>query len=478
MSTRAEQNTRTGGVGIYVRISSDKIGAGIGVENQRADCDNLRATEQLPAAELYVDNDLTANAPAGKLPRRPAYARLVEDITARRITTVIVWHTDRLHRTPRELEDLIDLVELNPVTIRTVKAGFIELSTPAGRAVARTLCAWAKYESEHKADRVRLRARAKAEHGEAEKGGNLRPFGYDNDRVTVVEEEAAEVRWMCDQILSGVSFRGIAADLTRRGIPTISGAHWQIQTIQKILLSPRIAGLRAHRGEIVATGKWPALVDRDRWEAVRAVINQPGRTRHYGPRKYLLTGGTAVCGLCGKPLTSKSSVKGTPGLVCSSGAPGYGCGKIRITTLPLEDYVAAWALERLARPELVGELNRPDQPDTSALVASIERDEWRLDALAAAFSDTDADPVAYRKAAARVTANIDDARRKLRALTTTRHVAASYDPATITDKWPNIDLDRQRALLRLVVDRVEIGPARRGLNRFDDSRVTIVPALR
>jgi DNA invertase Pin-like site-specific DNA recombinase len=71
---------------------------------------------------------------------------------------VIAWHTDRLHRSSRELEEFIDICEGAGVAVETVKAGPVDFSTPAGRAVARTLGAWARYESEHKAERIRRKA--------------------------------------------------------------------------------------------------------------------------------------------------------------------------------------------------------------------------------------------------------------------------------------------------------------------------------
>lgn len=71
---------------------------------------------------------------------------------------MIAWHTDRLHRSSRELEEFIDICEGAGVAVETVKAGPVDFSTPAGRAVARTLGAWAGYESEQKAERIRRKA--------------------------------------------------------------------------------------------------------------------------------------------------------------------------------------------------------------------------------------------------------------------------------------------------------------------------------
>ncbi|MDQ3761576.1 MAG: recombinase family protein [Actinomycetota bacterium] len=49
----------------------------------------------------------------------------------------------------------MDLCERVGVAVETVRAGPVDLSTPAGRAVAPMLWAWARYESEHKAEQIR-----------------------------------------------------------------------------------------------------------------------------------------------------------------------------------------------------------------------------------------------------------------------------------------------------------------------------------
>lgn len=119
-----------------------------------------------------MDNDLSAYS--GKA--RPEYERLLEDMRSGRIDAVVAWHPGRLHRSPRELEDFVDVVEKAGATVETVAAGAVDLSTPSGRMVARMLGAASRYESEHKAERVRRKHMELAERGIPTKGGH-RPFG-------------------------------------------------------------------------------------------------------------------------------------------------------------------------------------------------------------------------------------------------------------------------------------------------------------
>jgi site-specific DNA recombinase len=128
---------------IYARISQDRVGAGLGVARQREDCQQLVADRGWTLTGVYEDNDISAYS--GKL--RPGYRQLLDDIHGGQIDAVVAWHTDRLHRSPRELEEWIDACERGNVITVTVRAGELDLATAAGRMVARMLGAAARHES-------------------------------------------------------------------------------------------------------------------------------------------------------------------------------------------------------------------------------------------------------------------------------------------------------------------------------------------
>jgi site-specific DNA recombinase len=163
---------------MYARISEDREGAGLGVERQLEDQCALFAQLGLCLTGVYVDNDLSAFT--GR--PRPDYLAMLAALDAGRARVVTSWHTDRLHRTPKELETYIDLGERRGIVTHSVKAGPLDLATPSGRAVARTLCAWARFESEHKGERVRAARRQAAEQGRWQ--GGCRPFGFESDGTT------------------------------------------------------------------------------------------------------------------------------------------------------------------------------------------------------------------------------------------------------------------------------------------------------
>ena len=70
-------------------------------------------------------------------------------------------------------------------------------------------------------------------------------------------------------------------------------------------MSHRNAGLAVYRGDPVGEGDWPAIVDRDLLDGVRAILTRKDR-RIGGTssgRKHLLSG-LAVCGKCGQTMGS------------------------------------------------------------------------------------------------------------------------------------------------------------------------------
>jgi site-specific DNA recombinase len=152
-----------------VRISRDRVGAGLGVERQEQDCRALAERQGLEVVSVLADNDMSAYS--GR--PRPAYLELLQLIRTGQVQTVLAGHTDRMHRSPVELEEFITACELQNVDVRTVQAGAIDLSSASGRMGARIYGAVARHEVEHAIER---RKAAKLQAAKAGKwSGGQRP---------------------------------------------------------------------------------------------------------------------------------------------------------------------------------------------------------------------------------------------------------------------------------------------------------------
>jgi site-specific DNA recombinase len=209
----------------------------------------------------------------------------------REFDVILAYSNSRLTRRPLELEELIRLHESTGVRLATVVSGDDDLSTADGRMVARIKASVDAAEAERVSERTRRAKLQRARQGQPMTGGG-RPFGYANDRLTVIDAEAAAIRDAARRVLGGESLVSIVSDWNRTGTPaTVHGGLWTQRTLRGILRSPRIAGLSEHRGKVVGAAVWPAIIDRDSWERIRAEISAPGHGKH---EHRLLPGCTAA----------------------------------------------------------------------------------------------------------------------------------------------------------------------------------------
>jgi DNA invertase Pin-like site-specific DNA recombinase len=141
------------------------------------------------------------------------------------VDSVLAWAPERLHRSPRELEDFLELIEHHGVVVETVKAGTWDVSTSNGRLVARMLGPVSRAESERTGERVsRAHQQAKA----PGRGRGPIPYGMRaRDLPDLPEpdpEQSAVVRDIYARVLRGDTLTQIAADLTTAGAPPRRGA--------------------------------------------------------------------------------------------------------------------------------------------------------------------------------------------------------------------------------------------------------------
>ena len=444
-------------VAIYARISSDPDHDHLGVDRQLADCRDFAQSHGWPILDEYVDDDKSAWS--GKL--RPAYRRMLADIEDGQVDAVVVWHTDRLHRHPRELEEYIDLCAPRGVPTHSVTSGALDLTNPNGQFVARVHGAAARMESDNKSRRIRR------------KHEELAQAGYLADRRTVDPDEAAIVREAAERILAGDSLRSLANNLNARGISTVSGAPWKQQVLRRMLLSARISGQRAHHGEIVAPGEWGAIITPEQTARLHALLSDPARRTNRAVRRYLLTG-LLRCALCQSPLVARPRVDGSRRYICAKGPGLPGCGGVAILAETLEPFIVEAVLHRLDSPALAAALDGADAPSALLSAARIEAETSgrELEQLAAAYGERQIGWTEFLAARKPIEARIDAAKRTLarhsRASAVLPYVGAS---SKLREAWPELSLSRQRAVVVAVLDRVFIGRGKPGRTSFDEDRV-------
>ncbi len=453
---------------IYCRISDDRTGERAGVTRQEADCQALADRKSWPVTDVLVDNDV--GAWSGKA--RPAYTALLAGIKDGRYDAVIVWHLDRLTRRPADLETFFDVCDAAGVKDLASCTGDIDLSTHDGRFMARILGAVARKESDDKSRRCARKHLELAEQGRPV--GGTRPFGYEADKVTVRESEAALIREAAGRVLAGDTLWAITADWGATGIPASRGGRWTQTAIRRILTSARVAGWRSLDGTVVARGTWDPILDEVTWRRVTAILAERGTVGFPRARRYLLTG-YLWCGKCGTRLIARATSGRKRTYVCSSHPDKGGCGGTRITAEALEADVVGQALAVLASPEFAAHLAETTAGDgDAALVEGIQDLEQRLEQLARDHYVAQVISRAQLVAASQRLEHEAAALRRRLALSRQRHVLAPVLATGVgATEFADLSLDRQRAVIGELIDRITIGPGTPGLGRYDPGRATI-----
>ncbi|MQA85896.1 MAG: recombinase family protein [Streptosporangiales bacterium] len=473
--------------GVYVRISMDRTGAGLGVARQeddgRAECER----RGWRVRDVYVDNDVSATS--GK--PRPEWLRLLADVQAGRINAIVCWHVDRLTRSPREPEDVIELHDKYGVELATC-TGEIDLSTPTGRFIARTLGTAARHEAEHKAERHRLANAQAARLGK--RHGGARPFGYrwvfewidegdDKPRRVIREEvdktEALYIRKAARRVLAGESVRSVAAWLNAEGVRTRQGNPWTVASLTNLLVSARISGRREYKptdsyrgrrrplvGQIVKKNAYPKIITVEQSDALRALLTRPERRRNQQARSYLLSG-IFRCGRegCEHGLRGRRH-HGKPRYQCISGPGLPGCGKVAIYAEPAEDEVRDRVLIALSSPKFFDTLMRAatrDQDqggDTEGVSERLHALEEQRAVLAGEWARrtiTHAEWMAARQA-------LDEETEELtRQLARSEHARALAEWATMEgddlwQRWAQMSDGAKRGLVAACVARIDVLP--------------------
>ncbi len=452
---------------IYARISLDRNGASLGVERQIEDCQALASDRGWQVVGTYVDNDISAYS--GK--PRPGYRTLLSDIDAELVDVVVAWHTDRIHRSPRELEEWIELSERKRVATVTVRAGELDLSTAAGRMVARMLGAAARHESEQKSERVR---RARQQAAAMGKHHGKLGYGYDVDG-TIDVGQATIVREIAARILAGESLFSITSELNARRIPSPGGSSWRSPNLRSMIMRGSLCGWREWEpggrghghGELVAKGEWAAILDRETTEQLRALLTDPARRRGRQPQ-HLLTG-ILVCGRCESRMSGGPDGAGGHRYACSA-QPGLSrCGRCTVSGPPVDALVTEAVFAALTGSPMPAS---PAAAPPAESVAELEDARRRLATLAEEYAAGRISHGEWAAARAVVVNRLERAQAELQSAP--RGAALGQVPRERNELerwWADATLDRQRAVLKVLIERVVVRPAGKGGNRFDASRI-------
>jgi DNA invertase Pin-like site-specific DNA recombinase len=231
---------------------------------------------------------------------RPDLQRLLADIRAGKVDTVVVYKVDRLTRSLTDFAKLVELFDAHGVSFVSITQAF-NTTNSMGRLTLNVLLSFAQFEREVIGERVRDKVAASKRKG-LWMGGPA-PLGYasQDKKLVVVPEEAETVRWIfrrylelgsTDRLLDELRQRSIRTKVQNRSDgQTRGGIAFRKGTLVHLLKNRCYAGEIAHRGEIHAAEHAP-IVDRETFDAVQARLaaNRTARTARLKASPFLLTG--------------------------------------------------------------------------------------------------------------------------------------------------------------------------------------------
>jgi len=291
----------------YIRMSSDHQDAS--PKQQRDEIAKLAVRHGCDIAFRYQDDAISGDA----TDKRQSFQRMIRDAVAGKFKVILCWDQDRFGRFDSlEAGYYIHPLRQAGVSLVTVTDGVINWSDFTGRVMFGI-----KQEAKHSflvdLSRNMLRGRAAA----ARRGEWLGrpPLGYRvvNKRLVVGDAEAvALVRRMFADYLAGQSLRAIAMTLNAEGVKTQLGASWKGQDVRSVLTNVAHIGTfkwgaeksgkynRFDGDAIIIPNNHPAIIDAATFAEVqrRLPARQRSTTPHQDGGGFVFTS-LLRCGKCG-----------------------------------------------------------------------------------------------------------------------------------------------------------------------------------
>jgi site-specific DNA recombinase len=458
---------------IYTRISKNHDGESLAVARQEEACRKLADLMEMEVVDVYTDDDISAFT--GKV--RPGFERLLDDIAAGKVDVLLCQHTDRLYRS---LKDLVRLFDAGPtMLVKTVQGADIDLGNSTGKMVATILASVQVQESEHHSERRKAAYVQRAELGRYGRQG-YRTFGYTHEGQPL-EPEATMFRMAARDLLEGKSLRAIAREWNASKVTTTLGGTtrtlkgrtyevagvWSATRIKRLLLNPRYAGIKTHRGKAVGAGDWTPLIDEATHRRLDAELRDPARVKVTSFERKYVGSGVFVCGVCGAVMRASFPTGQGRKYACAAGSCVMRSGQ------PVDDYVENAVLERLSQPD-ADLLIAPGGDGVGALQDA--RAGWvtKYDRLVDLLDDGTLDGPKVREKSAQYKSKIAEIDRKLAAAARTSPTAALLATGTeLRKRWAKLTPSIRSQIIDEVAV-VTIQPCRpRGLRGFDPDYVDI-----
>jgi DNA invertase Pin-like site-specific DNA recombinase len=278
---KARPGARTVRCAIYTRKSSEE-----GLEQEFNSLDAQREAcaafilSQKHEGWVVIEAPYDDGGVSGATMERSALRRLLADIAAGRVDTVVTYKVDRLTRSLADFAKIVEVFDANGVSFVSVTQQF-NTTTSMGRLTLNVLLSFAQFEREVTGERIRNKIAASKRKG-MWMGGPV-PLGYDaiERKLVVNRAEAATVRHVFRRYAELGSVRLLKETLDAEGIvgkvrvsrtgQRTGGKPFARGALYRMLQNRIYLGETVHRDNSYP-GEHEAIIDRDLWDRVQATL--------------------------------------------------------------------------------------------------------------------------------------------------------------------------------------------------------------
>jgi DNA invertase Pin-like site-specific DNA recombinase len=211
---------------------------------------------------------------------RPGLKKLLDDIAAGKVDTVIVYKVDRLTRSLADFAKIVEAFDSRGVSFVSVTQQF-NTTTSMGRLTLNVLLSFAQFEREVTGERIRDKVAASKKKGMWMGGIVLLGYDHKNKQLHVNEQEAEQVRYIFDQYLRLRSVFDLYDYLKANGYrskqrvrPDGTGGGGSVLsrgTLYHLLSNPVYIGQTRHAGKLY-DGQHRAIIDQKTWDQTAELL--------------------------------------------------------------------------------------------------------------------------------------------------------------------------------------------------------------
>lgn len=452
----------------YVRISRDRAGES-STTTQRAAIEAYAAGRGWTLVDIIVEPGQSAFKSSRT--SRPGFRKAMQLVTTGAADAFVVWRVDRAARNVVDLLTFVEDLESHGAEFVSTTEAF-DTTTPMGAAMLTIIAALAQMESAAKSDRATEWHRHRRSSGAVPAGrptlGYTKPapntLAVDPVVAPLVHQAATSIAAGAS-VLSAVKMLNAAGvKITHRGLttalrsPTMAGL---VAVSDEAL--PRRGGARVLDGAELVEGSWPPILERDLWEAVTVILDDPRRSTTLGENRLRYPLGPVARCHCGSRMHVHrerwSKTDGTTGemprLLCDDTKCATGIGYDAV-----EENVTAAVLDVLDDDtwNRIRTAGRGQVPDAAAVEEKLAR-LWQM------VLDGSIEPEEYAEAKTSWRGEL---------------AAATVEPVDLPDvasvraSWPDLDAEARQLVYRAAIENLTINAAtRRGGRGVDLTRVDL-----